>query len=59
MIPDSTLFQLEDRGYGFGTGHLCLPNRTFVAVAHSDDDTSNALLRAAWDEWKTYLKGNA
>ncbi len=52
MTPDSTLFELEDRGYGHGMGHLCLPNGSHVAVAHSDDTTSIMLLLAAWNEWE-------
>lgn len=59
MIPGPDLFWLEDRGYGYGTGYVCLPNGTHAVVAHSDDETSIALLKATWNEWQTYLKGNA
>lgn len=52
MVYEPCLFELEDRGYNQGCGHLVMPDGSHVAVAHNDDEMGSALVAAWWGEWR-------
>ncbi len=52
MTIDPALFDLEDRGYGRGMGHVVMPSGQLLAVSHEADalELNNVLLRLVYGE---------
>ena len=52
---DPTTWQIENRGYGFGTGSIVLPNGTSLQVSDLAPELNNVLLREVYAEWMKEL----
>ncbi len=45
------MFQIEDRGYGRGVGHLITPNGRLIAIHHEQDDFANACIKEVYSQY--------
>lgn len=55
-LPKS-LYAIEARGYGSGTGSILLPNGTQIQVSDTQAELNNVLLREAYECWEAHLVG--
>lgn len=54
---DRSLFDIEDRGYGRGVGHLLHPNGSLIAVSQEELSLplNNVLAKQTYEEWMALM----